>query len=371
MNLLRSNLAILSSRGPQISRARGDLRLFGLRLRLPRRAFPIKIVLALLAMTAVPSLSVETTPPRLFFSDAQLSVAVPSPWQVSPTFPVGPLLTRDTPEKTKAFIDCQISEPVDSAHATSVLPTGALKAFAAQDATSRSSQGNILNLSSSSIAGQDAYQATWEITSAEGKAFRAQSIYFFFHNRYYVLTLRAPSASFSKLIPEYEGWLANLRFLSRQHSASLDDPAHGGIWIHQTGGARIVFGQRWLIGVADDHQVGATIAQGRMHLDFTAAMGPISPRSREFGPEEIEHVRQMVLKKGFTIISEMDEPFHGYSAFQLTYEGTANGRFLRGQDIWVGAAKARWLMNIEGDAPLMRQLAPAWRDVLESIRFYE
>ncbi len=84
------------------------------------------------------------TPPRLFFSDARLSVLVPEPWEVSSSFPFGPMLTRKTQEGTDAFIVCQISDPIDSAHFSADTSTGTLKDFATHDLESRNTGARVL-----------------------------------------------------------------------------------------------------------------------------------------------------------------------------------------------------------------------------------
>ena len=134
----------------------------------------------------------------------------------------------------------------------------------------------------------------------------------------------------------------------------MDAPAHGGLWVHQTGGAKIAFPEDWLIGVADDRQVGATVAHDKMHLDFTAVVDVCDARLQTMETQEKDAARRAIEKKGFKIVAESEEPFHGYPCFQLTYEGTVEDRFVRGEDLWVSGPKARWLISIEGDAKLLR-----------------
>ena len=111
-----------------------------------------------------------------------------------------------------------------------------------------------------------------------------QSVYFFMENRYYVLSLRAHRDSFPWIVQDFQGWLLSIHRLSRAESGKLAAPAHGGLWVHQTGGAKIAFPEEWLVGVADDRQVGATIARDKMHLDFTTEVEVQGPPARALAP---------------------------------------------------------------------------------------
>ena len=51
--------------------------------------------------------------------------------------------------------------------------------------------------------------------------------------------------------------------------------------------------------------------------------------------EEKEEARKALEAKDYKIVGQSEEPFHGLPAFELVYEGTQDGRFVRGQDIWV------------------------------------
>jgi len=320
-------------------------------------------------LSSLPLLGAET-PPRLFFSDARLSFALPDPWEITSSFPYGPLLERKTQEGTDAFIVCQISDPVDPSRISADASLDTLKTFATHDLATRATGARTLATTERALAGQTAYEVTWLNEGPEGVT-QYQSVYFFMDNRFYVLSLKANRDSFPWIVQDYQNWLNTVGILSRQDSGKLDPPAHGGVWVHQTGGAKIEIPADWLIGVADDRQMGATIAVDKMHLELTAVADALAPAAREMSMEEKEVARNALKEKGRTITGETQEPFHSLPAFQITYEDTVDGRFIRGQDLWIWSPKARWLVSLEGDARLMRQLAPEWQAIFSNMHFYE
>src|SRR5258708_6018848 len=131
-------------------------------------------------------LAVET-PSRLFFSDAKLSVLIPERWEVTSSFPYGPMLTRKTQEGTDAFIVCQISDPVDASRLSADISTGTLKDFATHDLALRGTTARALATSARTLGGQNAFEVTWLNEGPEGVT-QYQSIYFFMDNRFYVLS---------------------------------------------------------------------------------------------------------------------------------------------------------------------------------------
>jgi hypothetical protein len=308
------------------------------------------------------------TPPRLFFSDAKLSFLIPEPWDVPASFPFGPLMTRKTQEGTDAFVVCQISDPIDASRLSADTSTDTLKDFATHDLATRDPGARVLAASPRTLAGQNAYEVTWLNEDPEG-VIQYQSVYFFLDNRFYVLSLRANRDSFAWIVQDFQNWLTSVNLLNRQDSGKLEAPAHGGVWVHQTGGAKITIPEDWLIGVADDRQVGATIARDKMHLTFSAVVDALSPATGEMTAAEKEEARG-TLKKDYKIIAQSEEPFHGLPALQIVYEGTVDGRFVRGQDLWVSSPKARWLISIDGDSRLLKQLSDEWQGILSDIHFY-
>jgi hypothetical protein len=310
------------------------------------------------------------TPARLFFSDAKLSFVIPEPWDVSSAFPFGPLLTRKTQEGTDAYIVCQISDPVDLSRLSVDASTDVLKNFATHDISSRTGNTRILATTPRSLAGLNAFEATWLSEGNEGVV-QYQSIYFFMDNRFYVLSLRANRDSFPWIVQDFQNWLPTIHVLSRQDSGKLEAPAHGGLWVHQTGGVKIAIPDDWLIGVADDRQVGATVARDKMHLAFTATADVLSTTPKEMTAKQKEAERRTLDEKGYKVVSESDEPFHSYPCYRVTYEGTVDGRFVRGQDLWISSPKAQWLVSLEGDTKLLRQLSDEWQAILSGMHFYE
>jgi len=332
---------------------------------------PISLCSFLLFAFFSASAQAVETPARLYFSDAKLSAIIPEAWEVSSSFPFGPMFTRKTQEGTDAFIVCQISDQVDATRLTADASTGTLKDFATHDLASRVTGARILATSARTLAGQNAYEVTWVNEGPEGVT-QYQSIYFFLDNRFYVLSLRANRDSFPWIVQDFQNWLTSVHLLNRQGSGKLEAPSHGGLWVHQTGGAKITIPEDWLIAVADDRQVGATIARDKMHLTFSAVADAYSPTTtHEMTLEEKEEARKALGAKDYKIVEQSEEPFHGLPAFRLVYEGVDDGRFIRGQDLWVWSPKARWLISLDGDSRLLRQLADEWHEILNQIHFYE
>ena len=261
-------------------------------------------------------LAVEVAPRRLFFSDARLSFVIPEPWEVPSSFPFGPLLTRKTQEGTDAFVLCQISDPVDLSRLSADASTGTLKGFATHDLASRHTGARVLATMARTLAGQNAYEVTWLNEGPEGVT-QYQSIYFFLDNRFYVLSLRANRDSFPWIAQDFQNWLAGVHLLNRQDSGQLQAPAHGGLWVHQTGGAKIKIPEDWLIGVADDRQLGATIARDKMHLAFSAVVDVLSPSAQGLSAAEKAAARKALEAKDYKIMAQSDDPFHGLPAFQI------------------------------------------------------
>lgn len=348
-----------------------------------RTVYCLRFALCVLSFALSSFCFAAATPPRIFFSDAHLSFVIPRSWEVSSAFPYGPLMMRKAQDGSQAFIACQISDTLDPSRWTADVSTTSLEDIATRDVATRGAQSRILAASTGSIVGQNAYHVTWETpegidpTSAlapvssplpAGTEAMGQTVYFYLDNRFYSITLRANRVSFPLLLPDYRGWLKTIRRLSRDKAGKLQSPAHGGLWVHQTGGIRIAIPERWLIGVADDRQVGATVASDRMHVDFVATADLLSP-AQELSPEEKREAKKAVTTKGCTILSESDEPFHGLPAYQVAYEGTVGGRYVRGQDLWIAGSKARWLINLEGDGALMRRVASEWQAILSTLHF--
>ncbi len=323
---------------------------------------------SLLAISSTLLASVDT-PPRLFFSDAKLSYLVPEPWDVPDSFPFGPLLTRKTPEGSDAYIVCQISKPIDQSRLSADRSTDTLKTFATQDIHARAADGRILASSARAMSGQNAWEMTWIVEHPEG-ATQYQSVYFYLENRFYVMTLQTTRDSFPGMVPSFQEWLTSVHLLSRRDSGKLEAPSLGGLWVHQTGGAKISIPETWLIGVADDRQLGATIARDKMTLSFTVVVDAVSKERQEVPVSDKAQARKALEEKGHKILDESDEPFHGLPAFRMAYDGTIDGKYIRGQDLWIMSPTARWLINIEGDGRLIRSMSDEWQGILNGIHFY-
>ncbi len=315
------------------------------------------------------SLAVEgLQPPRIFFADANLSFAIPAKWTLDPSFPNGPLFSQVTERGTQALITCQGSDPIDPNRRMNDIPPEALKAFTHQDLAARWKNSRVLAKSTGTLAGHNSYEITWE-DPGEGVAVQFQSVYFFVENRVTTLTLRAGADDFPWLVPEFQAWLASVQILSRQGAGALDAPAHGGLWIHQAAGAKVAIPEAWLIAVANDHILGAAIAENDQHSELTVTVDLITEPPVEMTAAGKKHARRVVEKKGYRIVSESDEPFHGLPSFSLKYEGTRRSRFVRGEDRWVMGPQGRWLINLEGDAPFFKTLSADYENILNNIQF--
>jgi hypothetical protein len=333
-----------------------------------RRGPPLHVYLFLVFLFATPCRAAEPMGSRVFFSDASISFAMPNHWDLSPAFPMGPLYTKKTQEGTDAFIACRVSNPVGTSKIAASVSTETLKAFAERDAVSQAEGTRILAAAKRTLAGLDAYEITWEISGPDVTV-QVQTVYFFHDNRYYSLSLRAQRESFLWLVPDFQGWLNQVRLLSRRDAGALDTPAHGGVWIHQTGGARVTIPEPWLIGVADDRSLGAAFASDKMHVTLTITVDTPGTAEASLNEKQSDEIRKALEAKHFKVTELTEEPFHGLPSIQASYEGAPGERFVRGQDIYVFSPKGRWLINMEGDAPLLRQTAGSFSDILNDIHF--
>jgi hypothetical protein len=305
---------------------------------------------------------------RVFFSDAKLSLAVPDDWDVDPSFPFGPVFQRTTPEGSQALITCQISDPLAQTHLATNLPADQLRKIAEQNLAAQNTHARILSRDTRQIAGHDAFEMTWE-EQTDSTMTQVQSVYFFSEDRVYAVALRARADSFPWLVPPFQEWLNTVEMLTAKDSGVLQTPAHGGLWVHQTGGAKIAIPDAWLIGVADDRSLGATLANGSQHSELTASVATVQ-QEPQMTPEEHDAARAALEKKGYRILSETDEPFHGLSALQFNYEGNrSDGRVVRGTDVWVATPKGHWLFSVEGDITFFNHLTSDFNDILNNIQF--
>jgi hypothetical protein len=194
-------------------------------------------------------------------------------------------------------------------------------------------------------------------------------VYFFVENRVYAIALQTAPKKFRWLQPDFQHWLMSVRVLSRQDSGALNDPAHGGLWIHQTGGIKIAMPENWLIAVSDDRSFGATFAQGDQHSEFTATLDLSTSTGKGFSRRDKKDAIKAVRKKGLRITRESEDAFHGLPAFQVNYEGMLKDRLVKGTDIWVLSQKCRWLFNIEGDVSQYNSMTDQYEQILKAIEF--
>lgn len=312
----------------------------------------------------------EDTPARLFFSDAKISFIFPQHWKLEPSFPYGPLFSKATREGDRALIACAISAPLEQNRVSADISTDVLKELAKREMAAHHQEFKIFSESERELAGHHAYEMTWEDVVQE-VPLQHQSVYFFVENRLYALTLQARSNSFRWIVPDFQGWLTSLRILSRTDSGALGTPAHGGLWIHQNGGVKIWLPSEWLIAVADDLTLGATVVQGTLHNVFTATVDLSSSTIKEnkITRQEKKELRKAIAKKGYRIMKEWEAPFHGFPAFQVEYEGSKDERYVEAQDILVVSPKAHWLFSFEGDLSLFHAMGDQFTKILKNIQF--
>jgi hypothetical protein len=319
-------------------------------------------------LSCVSALGADNTVPRLFFSDAKVSFIFPNNWTLQPKFPFGPLFTKTLKDGASALISCAISAPLDENHVSSDISQAVLKQLAKHELETHQPGFQALSERDRELAGQNAFEITWQ-NEIDSHTLEHQSVYFYVENRVYALTLQSPPHNFRWLSPDFQHWLNSVQVLSRKDGGALVEPAHGGLWIHQTGGVKISIPSPWLIAVADDRTLGATVVVNSLHSEFTATLDVSSTTGAEFTRDDKKEARKVVYKKGLRIAHESEEPFHGLPSFQLQYEGLSGDRTIKGQDIWVVSPKARWLFNVEGDVSLYNHLSDQYTEILKDLQF--
>jgi hypothetical protein len=328
----------------------------------------LRTIIVLLLCAAAAISAQPGHPPRLFFSDAKISFLFPANWSVEPAFPFGPMFVKTTKQGSQAFITCEISNPLHEDRLASNLPHDQLKALAAQDMAAKSSKGRVLSETDRTLAAHNAYEVTWEDPSQQ-PPIQFQSLYVFSENRVYALTLRAQADSFPWLVPDFQEWLGGVRFLARRDSGALDTPALGALWIHQTGGAKVFVPSHWLVGVSDDRTLGAAYATEDKYAEMTVVVEP-EQKDPQISEEDRAQARKALEKKGYKITREWEEPFHGYPAFHLAYQGNRKDRFVHAEDHWIATGKGRWLLSLEADGTLFSKLTEDFRTIINNFQFF-
>jgi hypothetical protein len=306
--------------------------------------------------------------PRLFFSDANISFRFPNHWELQGRFPYGPMFTKTTHLGGTSTISCAISAPLSNDHLMSDLSESVLKQLAKQELATSQPDYKLVSERDRRLANRNAYEIVWENT-VSSQTMRHQTIYFYVQNRVYALTLRSLPRTFKWSAPDFENWLTSLRILSRKDAGALSEPAQGGLWIHQTGGAKIKVSDPWIIAVSDDRTLGVTYARGEFHADFTATVEVGLPPAQTFSSRDRKDIAKAVRQKGLRLLQESEEPFHGFPAYQVRYEGMLKDRLVKGADLWVLTPKGRWLFNFEGDVSLYNSLAEPYTEILKNIEF--
>lgn len=303
---------------------------------------------------------------RIFWADAKLSFTIPHTWERGSQFPAGPLLMKRATETEIAMIIAQTSAPRDPNRVSSDVDPQTLGRVALEHVST--ANGRVLAHAARTLFGKNAYEITWE-TKDQGTLTQTQSVFFFMDNRFIAIALQADRNQFAWVVPEFQEWLSMVRPLSRASAGELDSPARGGTWINETGGARVWIPDHWLIGVADDRMLGATFAEEKKFVTLTVTVELAEGVDSRISEKTLALARKAIRRKGFTITEELNEPFHGLPSLQFSYEGSPEGRFVKGHDVWVLSPNGRWLINLEGDSKLFRERREDFRDILNAITF--
>lgn len=306
-------------------------------------------------------------PSRIFYADARVSFTIPDHWSFDPDFPQRPLLSRETPEGGLAQIHCELLDTGSPDHWRDQISPDELRDYARADLAKRAPKARVLAAENRTLAGRNAFEVTCE-ESQVGDALQRQVVYLFAENRYIAFSLAAGKNSFPWQVPEFQKWLAEVQTLSRRESGALNVPSHGGLWIHAEGGARVPFPDEWLVGVANDHLVGAALVRDEQHSEITVTLEP-HPAANDLDAKTKASTRADFARKDWKIAAESEEPFHGYPAWDVEWQGYRAQRFVRGRDIWVVTPKARWLISLEADGSLSHKLEDDYRRILAGIEF--
>lgn len=332
-----------------------------------KRAFLFHISFSFILLTSRPIESAELIESRVFWADAGLSLPVPDGWTFQDAFPdEGPFLMRELDHGRTARITVERDAPDASLPITADLDPEILARAARQKALAGGSR--IVARSDRTLGQRRAAEVTF-LTPERDRVWQTQLVVGFMQDRLFSLHLKSLADDFPALVPGFQEWLERVRFLSRDNGGSLDAPSHGGLWIHQTGGARIAFPAIWGVGAADDRQVGAAYTDHQQEVTFTMTVGDPGVPAGEASEADRARIRKDLRSRGFRITEETDEPFHGHPSLQVAYEGAQNKRFLKGRDIWVYTPRGRWLINLQGDSRLFRERLNDFRDILDAIDF--
>ena len=306
-------------------------------------------------------------PSRLFFSDAKVSFRIPNNWQLEPKFPYGPLFTKRSNDGTTAVISCAISAPINQNRISADVSYDILKQLAKRELEIRQPGYRSVSERERQLAGQNAFELVWE-SQADRKR-RHQTLYFFLEDRIYAFSLQSSARTFKWTHPDFQNWLNSIRVLRRVNAGTVDTPAHGGLWIHQTAGLKVAIPDAWLVAVADDRSLGITVAEGNLQAAMTITVDVGSSTAQGFSSADKKDATKAIRRKGLRIVGESEEPFHGLPAFEVRYEGESKDRVVKGRDIWVLGPKARWLFNLEGDVSLYNSLSDAYKHILDLMEF--
>jgi len=306
----------------------------------------------------------DATPQRIYFSDAGLSFTFPPGGELDDHFPMAPLFHLSMDNAKPALIFCRASKPFSPMHIAADIPMDELSRLAID---SLQSQFGMVIDSKEEDSFSEHHALRVLSHTAEGHC--ALTEFFFKDGRLYALSLEAPTDAIEIYRPLFENWLKQVSLVGPAENDALLQPSHGGLWIHQSGGLRIKVPTAWLIGVSNARTLGMTISQDDQHSELTATVDILNT-AKEILPNEKTDAEQALEKKGYRLLSESDEPFHGLAALRLEYDGQKGARYIRGEDIWVASAKGRWLFSMEGDGVFFRGLMADYVTLLNDMDFF-
>ena len=298
---------------------------------------------------------------RVYFADAKISFVVPDGWHLTPSFPFGPLFDR---EGSSATIACAISQPLSQNRVQTDLPINTLKELAHSQISRM--HGTMTAEKERAVASQNAVSIRWQ----DAQHIQHSSAYFFVENRIYALALQATSEDFDTMAEGFDRWLNSIQILRNHDSGALRDPTHGGLWIHQTAGAKIRVPESWLVGAVNERLLGVVIRDQKAQGAWTVTVDAVPSDLQGLSDKQKLDLRKAVEGKGFKIVSESAEPFHGLPSYRLLYEGYRGERFIHATDMLVVSPKAHWLFSFDADSALFRSLAPQYAEILSAVQFF-
>jgi len=317
---------------------------------------------------ADPLPALPEVPARVFLADVRLSFPLPDPWTLIEKKGTLPILQRKTAEERQAYIRSEVAPQVNSDRMSEDVAVDTLKEFARRDILARDPETRVLATEMRTLLGRNVYEVTWQQGPSNDTSLMHQSLFFYVQDRFVIVSLNSSRVDFPGLVPDFQTWVGTLRVLSQRQAGALDAPSRGGLYLNLGGRIRVPIPDSWLIGVANDRTFGAAIVQDEKEVSWTLTAEPrradatLNDRARR-------EARASLTRRDLRIQNSHEDAFHGYAALTLAFDGNKNGRFVKGQDIWVWSPGALWLISIEGDGPLVNRLQDDLRKMMDATEF--